>query len=278
MSLGSQGNGNSKPIWVGAGSGRKHLRVGAAPAAGRCATNSDNLSSKLGSAPVLAVGMRLVHDQIAELKMGRAVTRNKWAAIAIVVLAAFAAGWYFYSPVYTLQQMSAAAKSNDSDAVSAYIDFPALREDMKAELMAQLIADAEKDTSGYSGLGLAMGSAMIGPMIDGMISPAGLRGAFISNERRSKDVKQEPQMGVFELQEQPVIERRSFSEFKVKSKDAEQGAMMFKRHGLSWKLSGVDLPSVAPQRERPPNPIHPYTQCIQDAETDAQLEECKSLQ
>jgi hypothetical protein len=40
----------------------------------------------------------------------------------------------------------------------------------------------------------------------------------------------------------PVIVRRGFSEFLVASKQKPKSGLVFKRHGLSWKLSGVDLP------------------------------------
>jgi hypothetical protein len=171
------------------------------------------------------------------------MTRGKWTGLAIVLAAAAFAGWYCYSPVYTLQQMRAAAQSNDSDALSAYIDFPALREDMKAELMAQLIKESQKDKSAFGGLGLALGSAMIGPMIDGMVSPAGIRAAFIANRGKASGEAAKPAMKPFELEDNAVIDRRSFSEFAVKSRDGSGGAMVFTRHGLGWKLSGVDLPS-----------------------------------
>jgi hypothetical protein len=39
--------------------------------------------------------------------------------------------------------------------------------------------------------------------------------------------------------------RRGFSEFLVASKQRPTSGLVFKRHGLSWKLSGVDL---APNR------------------------------
>lgn len=172
------------------------------------------------------------------------MTRGKWAGLAVVLALAAFAGWYVYSPVYTLHQMRAAAERNDSDALSAYIDFPALREDMKAELMAQLIKESQKDKSGFGGLGLAIGSAMIGPMIDGMVSPAGIRAAFIANRAKPIGEPGKPAMKPFQLQDKPVIVRRSFSEFAVTSGRTDQGAMVFTRHGLGWKLSGIDLPST----------------------------------
>ena len=44
------------------------------------------------------------------------------------------------------------------------------------------------------------------------------------------------------LPDDPVIVRRGFSEFLVASKQQPKSGLVFKRHGLSWKLSGVDLP------------------------------------
>ena len=172
------------------------------------------------------------------------MSRGKWAGLVLVLAAAAFACWYFYSPTYTLQEMKAAAQGNDSDAFSSYIDYPALRENMKAELMAQLIRESRKDKSGFGGLGIAIGSAMIGPIVDGMVSPAGIRAAFIANRAKPSGKVGKAAMKPFELQDKPVIVRRSFSEFAVTSQKPDQGAMVFTRHGLGWKLSGIDLPST----------------------------------
>lgn len=161
------------------------------------------------------------------------------AAVAAILIAGV--GWYVLSPGYTLSRMKAAAERNDPDAMSAYIDYPALREDLKAELMARLMAESQKDKSGFGGLGLALGSAMMGPMIDGMVSPAGVRAAMIAN-RNQKNGKAPAVTANLQVPEQPEIVRRSFSEFLVTTKAHPNSGMVFKRHGLSWKLSGVDLP------------------------------------
>lgn len=91
---------------------------------------------------------------------------KRWLIAAIALIVALSVTWYFASPWYTLRQMRHAVQSNDADALSAYVDFPALREDMKSEIMAQVM-DAQKDTSGLGALGTAMATAMVGPMIDG---------------------------------------------------------------------------------------------------------------
>ena len=167
-------------------------------------------------------------------------SKGKIAAIVVAALViAFGASWYFLSPAWTLRNMKAAAEANDPDALNAYVDYPALREDMKAEIMARLMAEAQKDKTGFGGIGMALGSAMIGPMIDGMISPAGMRAALIAKRNQPPGAKTPPGLAV---PDERVIMRRSFSEFLVASKDQPNSGLVFKLHGMSWKLSGVDLP------------------------------------
>jgi hypothetical protein len=161
----------------------------------------------------------------------------------VVALVVASLAWYFASPLYTLKQMQSAAQANDADRLSAYIDYPTLREDMKSELMAQMLAESQKDGGAFGPLGLAIGTAMIGPMIDGMVSPAGVRAMFLSKRQEAEKAGNQAPAIPAKVAEDPVIERRSLSEFVVRSKSKPDGGMVFRRHGLSWKLSGMDLPA-----------------------------------
>ena len=109
---------------------------------------------------------------------------GKWkiaAVAAALIVIASSAFWYFESPAWTLKGMRDAAKSQDADALNAYIDYPALRESLKAELTARMVAEARKDRSGLGSLGAAVGSAVMGPMIDGLVSPRGMRAALLAS-------------------------------------------------------------------------------------------------
>jgi hypothetical protein len=138
--------------------------------------------------------------------------------------------------------MKAAADANDPDALNAYVDYPALREDLKAKIVGQMTAEAKKDKSGFGGLRLAIETAMIGPVIDGLVTPAGMRATLIAkrDQARTKAVPQAA--SALRVPNDPVIVRRGFSEFLVATKQQPKRGLIFKRHGLSWKLSGVDLP------------------------------------
>ena len=166
---------------------------------------------------------------------------GKWkiaaVAAALIVIASIAL-WYFESPTWTLKGMKDAAQSHDSNALDAYIDYPALRESLKAELTARMLAEAQKDKSGFGALGMAFGSAMMGPMIDGLVSPAGMRAVLLASRQQNMG----PAASALHVPAEPEIVRRSFSEFLVTAKDRPNSGLVFKRHGLSWMLSGVELP------------------------------------
>ena len=173
--------------------------------------------------------------------MANAKIRIAALAVAVLIIAA-GATWYFASPAWTLHQMKAAADANDPNALNAYIDYPALREDLKAEIMAQMTAEARKDRSGLGGLGLAIGTAVVGPVIDGLVTPAGMRAALLARQEQAETKAAAKAGSALRIPDDPVIVRHGFSEFLVVSKQHPTRGLVFKRHGLSWKLSGVELP------------------------------------
>jgi hypothetical protein len=138
--------------------------------------------------------------------------------------------------------MKAAADADNPDALNSYIDYPALREDLKAEIKGQMRAKAKKDKSGFGSLGLAIGTAVIGPVIDGLVTPAGMRAALMAKRDQAQTEATPQAASALRIPDDPVIVRRGFSEFLVASKQRPKRGLVFKRQGLSWKLSGVDLP------------------------------------
>jgi hypothetical protein len=162
------------------------------------------------------------------------------AAAALIIAAGVT--WYLASPGWTLHQMKVAADANDPDALNSYIDYPAVREDLKAEITRQMIAEAKKDKSGFGDLGLAIGTAMIGPVTDRLVTPAAMRAALMAKRAQAQTKGALQAASALRIPDDPVIVRRGFSEFLVASKQQPKSGLVFKRHGLSWKLSGVDLP------------------------------------
>ncbi|MGL6071692.1 DUF2939 domain-containing protein [Craterilacuibacter sp.] len=93
------------------------------------------------------------------------------AALAVTALAG--AGWFYYTPYLVVQGMQQAAQQQDSAALSGYIDYPALKTSLKAELRARMLPQTGKDTP-FAALGIALADPVINSMVDGLVSQQGL--------------------------------------------------------------------------------------------------------
>lgn len=161
--------------------------------------------------------------------------------VALVILAAAVGGWWYESPWWTLGQMRDAARAGDAQKLSQYVDYPALREDLKGDLRRSLTMEmVSRKQDGFAMIGSAIAMAMIDPLIDAMVTPEGVQAIFDQRKRvGSSDNK--PKIPV--ASNNPIIDRMGFNEFKVRDKDPKKGALVFKQSGLGWKLSGLDLPA-----------------------------------
>lgn len=178
---------------------------------------------------------------IALGKRGVCVASGKWkiaAVVAALIVIASSTLWYFESPGWTLKGMKDAAQSHDADALNAYIDYPALRESLRAELMARMRTEAQRGKSDFADLARALRAVTLGPLINILVSPAGMRAALLGNNQEDMG----PAASALRVPKEPVIVRRGFSEFVVTTKELPSSDLIFKRHGLSWRLSGVQLP------------------------------------
>ena len=164
--------------------------------------------------------------------------KTYWIGGAALLLVAAATAWAWLSPAWTLNAMAAAARDNDADRLSAYIDYRALRRDLKADLRARLESDARKRRMPGGEFGVALGRALIEPLTESIVSPRGMKAAFAvlgrdkggSGEGERRD---------------PVIERDGLGRFVARDAAGDGPAFVFERRGLGWKLVGIDLPPEA---------------------------------
>lgn len=160
-------------------------------------------------------------------------------AVAGLAIASAFGAWWWFSPYWTLREMQAAYAAKDAEALAEYIDFPGLRNDLKADAFAEMAAEANNSKGDGSG-GLAMlGAAMVGPLIDGAVSPEGLRALLAMKSSGGQD---------FGLKNIGAgggdLIRTGLSEFRFKA--AKGDTLVFTLQGLGWKLSGIDhAPSSA---------------------------------
>jgi len=171
--------------------------------------------------------------------------RNLLIAGLAFATVALAAGWYVLSPGIALWGMVRAAKANDIATLASYVDTPALAADMKADISARLNEEAARSPDSTAAMGISLARSMLGAMVGAMTSPEGLRATFAALDE--SDVPPDARKGGA-----PSIERLGFNRFRVSREGGRGSGFVFVRHGLGWKLAGVDLPerlpSGAPQR------------------------------
>ena len=169
----------------------------------------------------------------------------------LLVAGAVVAGLFAASPYYTLAQMSAAAAERADATFARYVDFEAIRADMKSSVQGTMIGEIEQrgnagDTAGAAGMALSM--LLADRMIDGAVSPEALRAIFDRmRESTMRDFEPTNPSSIRKLFDNTSVDWRGLSEFRlVNETDARAPELIFRRDGLlSWKLSGVDLAEAA---------------------------------
>jgi hypothetical protein len=203
--------------------------------------------------------------------------RQTQVVCAIIVIITFGAA-SFASPFWTVRQLRAAAAAGDTTALEQYVDFPALRESVKAELqstvIAPMVANSKLKDSPLAGLGVTMATAMLGPVVDSMVSPAGIAKMVQGHPQTtdpslpdaSEPASPAPQSAAPPasppappLASTPPVEQqaavhpvshydgpsRFVVTYDVGGSTAKSAQLILRRDGpFSWKLAGVKLPPL----------------------------------
>ncbi|MEO7814511.1 MAG: DUF2939 domain-containing protein [Sphingomicrobium sp.] len=179
----------------------------------------------------------------------------------IGLLIAAVVGWYEASPLYTLKQMRDAATAGNTAKLANYVDYQALKIDLKDEVRRELILEgnrrgAERDPLARFGTDLAVALVPVG--VDLLVTPEAVQAMFDGRSAANQGGRGSVAAGGSTVGVMPVgiprtdavIERTGLSEFKVRVK-GKDGAAVFRRYGLRWKLAGVDMPYKFGGEDRP---------------------------
>lgn len=154
--------------------------------------------------------------------------------IVIIVVAA----WLTLSPYITLKSMQSAAQANDAETLNGYVDYPKVRENLKADMAAMAATETAK--RGASPAQAAMAMAFIGPMIDAYVQPATMTGMLTGRNQKGPAPKARI------TGDDIKVTRNSLTRFTVTSADAKAGTgggAQFEMVGLGWKMVRITLPT-----------------------------------
>jgi hypothetical protein len=165
----------------------------------------------------------------------------KRSARLLLGAAALAAAGLYATPFFALHQIREAARAQDAQALAAYVDFPAVRESLKTGLRAHLIG---VEPGPAQVLGADVAGALLGPMIDTLITPESLirmlQGQPPGAAAASASGPATPQ---------PVDTRMGYESpsrfvfaIKPKGSDDDPVELVLHREGLwGWKLAGLRI-------------------------------------
>ncbi|MEW6372788.1 MAG: DUF2939 domain-containing protein [Pseudomonadota bacterium] len=163
------------------------------------------------------------------------------AVAAILVLTSYA------SPYWTLHQMKTAIADKDADQLSEHIDFPALRESFKGQMMTMMnkrMSSPEMANNPFSGVGQMMAVALINPLIDAAVSPAGVLAMMESGKvQPAPQQTRKADPATPQDKRDYLVSYQSWSKVAVSQTGQDTGRFILKRTGLwSWQLSALELP------------------------------------
>ena len=197
----------------------------------------------LESAGALRRGYHVAFLKAKDSSMNRTRALAAGAVGALLVAAATS----FASPWWSLHRLRDAVARHDADAVSAQVDFPALRASVKDQLQASIGRDVASADGGnpFAEIGRKFAMAVANPLIDAAVSPEGVA-AMVEHGKISiaKPAPASDAPGTEPPQEKPryAVHYRGWDRFAVTARDG--GSFIFRRAGLwSWKLAGVDFPA-----------------------------------
>lgn len=160
------------------------------------------------------------------------------------------AGLLYASPYLTLHGIGQAVDRRDADAVSAYVDFPALRESVKAQALARAHAEIDRPdlkNNPLGGLGQLMAAAVVNPLVDALVSPAGVL-LMLKNGKPGKlgDVAAAGAGVDTQGQSSPrkayTVDYQGWSSVFVHPKGEAGSGFVFQREGLwGWKLVAIKM-------------------------------------
>ena len=182
----------------------------------------------------------------------RMMNMNKKITNAIAALLVVLVVWFYCTPYLAVNSMRSAAEEKNAAKLSGYVDFPAVKEDLKATFNAKLSAQLgkEKGENPFADMGDAMAAALINPIVEALVTPESL--AIMMEEDKEKapqpagnDIKPSSQAKKPGVETSMAYEGLNRFVFTVTQKNESKGTIgfVFLREGIfSWKLAALRLP------------------------------------
>jgi hypothetical protein len=168
--------------------------------------------------------------------------RIRWLVIICVLLLVYAA-----SPYVAFWRFTVALRSGDAAALNARVDFPAVRQSLKAQLVAYFSPDKTGErhikNKRLAGLVTALRPTLVDALVDAYVTPDGLA-ALIADPnavKRMRAPQSAQQSHAFKSVDWSKVRYAFFTSPRVFVVDREGIKLRFRFTGFGWRLNKLDL-------------------------------------
>ena len=167
--------------------------------------------------------------------------RSSFVPLFSLALCVFAA-WMYFSPYLAYHKLTRAADRGDVEALNEVVDFPALRTSFKDNLRTAVAREISADADNpFAAMGGALAGMLTSRVGDAAVTPAGIAALTRGEDPTDGDSRGDGD------RENTSVEREKryegLNRFAVRYMDRESGgeqfALILRRDGLGWKLTGV---------------------------------------
>ena len=170
-----------------------------------------------------------------------------WSIIGVIILVL---GYLYASPYIVLNSIKNAAQAEDIEKVSAYIDYPSVRQSFKDQMNAYMVKEiASKETDGWEALGTMIASTMVEKMVDAVVTPEGMtlilqgkdfKQSLQNHDNPSSDESSSPKN---KIEYNTRYLSMNLFEVTLKNPDNDKKLkVIMERDGLSWKVKKLVVP------------------------------------
>jgi len=172
-----------------------------------------------------------------------------WIAVLLAVVLALGA-WVAAGPWLAIDAIGDAIQANDAGALSAQVDFPAVRASLKRQLADRVVraAGSEVQASALGALGLTLATGATSLAVDAAVNPVGLaallEGRTVWRQVGNDFTPPDPDAPPSRPFEHARYRYESLSRFTATLPVDGGGEMVvvLSRQGLRWRLTDVRLP------------------------------------
>lgn len=184
----------------------------------------------------------------------RTGSRRRWIWIALAALALALLAFVAAGPFIALRGIQHAVTERSVTALMLHVDFPVLRENVRAQMESRIAEQFAKRVGNDTGMmGMASGTLakqVSDSAVNAMVNPAGIM-VLLEGNALARNISKEPLRDEHGQATAPMqlsdakFRYESLSRFTatMQSQDGKPVVFVFSRKGLRWKLTDIRLPA-----------------------------------